>query len=114
MAIFISSDYYMNPFVSAEPEVRCMVERTNKDEFLILASDGLWDKVSNEVVSKIAGNCFNGRTTAMFLDSVSGSSATDAAAPLADADAELSISRGSMDNINVVVVKLRRLKTRAA
>ncbi|XP_015691383.2 protein phosphatase 2C 51-like [Oryza brachyantha] len=112
MAIFISSDYYMNPFVSAEPEVRCMVERTNKDEFLILASDGLWDKVSNEVVSKIAGNCFNGRTTAMFLDSVSGSSATDAAALLADA--ELSISRGSMDNINVVVVKLRRLKTRAA
>ncbi|XP_040385942.1 protein phosphatase 2C 51-like [Oryza brachyantha] len=99
----------MKSFVCAEPEVRCLVERTNKEEFLILASDG-WDKVSNEVVCKIARNCLNGCAAAMFSDSVPGSSATDAAALLA----KLAVARGSMDNISVVVVKLRRLKTRAA
>ncbi|XP_006654816.2 protein phosphatase 2C 51-like [Oryza brachyantha] len=102
-------DYYLKPFVSAEPEVR-VVERTSKDEFLILASDGLWDVVSNEVACKIARSCLNGRAAAMFPDSVSGSSAADAAALLA----ELAVSRGSKDNISVVVVELRRLKTRAA
>uniref|UniRef100_A0A0D3GB26 protein-serine/threonine phosphatase n=1 Tax=Oryza barthii TaxID=65489 RepID=A0A0D3GB26_9ORYZ len=102
-------DYYLKPFVSAEPEVR-VVERTDKDEFLILASDGLWDVVSNEVACKIARNCLNGRAASMFPESVSGSSAADAAALLA----ELAVSRGSRDNISVVVVELRRLKSRAA
>ncbi|KAF0927017.1 hypothetical protein E2562_029242 [Oryza meyeriana var. granulata] len=102
-------DYYLKPFVSAEPEVT-VVERTDKDDFLILASDGLWDVVSNEVACKITRNCLNGRAASMFPESVSGSSATDAAALLA----ELAVSRGSKDNISVVVVELRRLKSRAA
>ncbi|KAL5202705.1 hypothetical protein ABZP36_013657 [Zizania latifolia] len=39
-------DHHLKPFVSAEPEVT-VIERTDEDEFLILASDGLWDVVSN-------------------------------------------------------------------
>ncbi|RLN31084.1 putative protein phosphatase 2C 49 [Panicum miliaceum] len=38
----------MKPFVTAEPEVT-VTERTDEDECLILASDGLWDVVTNEV-----------------------------------------------------------------
>uniref|UniRef100_A0A0D9WJZ7 protein-serine/threonine phosphatase n=1 Tax=Leersia perrieri TaxID=77586 RepID=A0A0D9WJZ7_9ORYZ len=102
-------DYYLKPFVSAEPEVT-VIERTEKDEFLILASDGLWDVVSNEVACKIARNCLNGRASSMFPESVSGSSATDAAALLA----ELAVARGSKDNISVVVVELTRLKAKKA
>ncbi|KAK3137950.1 hypothetical protein QOZ80_5AG0362490 [Eleusine coracana subsp. coracana] len=98
-------DYYLKPFVSAEPEVTVM-ERTDQDEFLILASDGLWDVVSNEVACKIARNCLNGRAASMFPETVSGRTAADAAALLT----ELAISRGSKDNISVVVVELRRLK----
>uniref|UniRef100_A0A0D9V3P2 protein-serine/threonine phosphatase n=1 Tax=Leersia perrieri TaxID=77586 RepID=A0A0D9V3P2_9ORYZ len=100
-------DYYLKPYVIAEPEVTVM-DRTDKDEFLILASDGLWDVVSNEVACKIARNCLSGRTASKFPESVSGSTAADAAALLV----ELAISRGSKDNISVVVVELRRLKSR--
>ncbi|OEL13923.1 putative protein phosphatase 2C 51 [Dichanthelium oligosanthes] len=98
-------DYYLKPYVSAEPEVT-VVERTDQDEFLILASDGLWDVVSNEVACKIARNCLSGRAASMFPDSVAGRTAADAAALLT----ELAMSRGSKDNISVVVVELQRLK----
>uniref|UniRef100_A0A0A9E0I3 protein-serine/threonine phosphatase n=1 Tax=Arundo donax TaxID=35708 RepID=A0A0A9E0I3_ARUDO len=98
-------DYYLKPYVSAEPEVTVM-DRTDQDEFLILASDGLWDVVSNEVACKIVRNCLNGRAASMFPESVAGRTAADAAALLI----ELAMSRGSKDNISVVVVELRRLK----
>ncbi|KAF8716152.1 hypothetical protein HU200_026428 [Digitaria exilis] len=98
-------DYYLKPYVSAEPEVT-VVDRTDQDEFLILASDGLWDVVSNEVACKIARNCLSGRAASMFPESVAGRSAADAAALLT----ELAMSRGSKDNISVVVVELQRLK----
>ncbi|XP_002441544.1 probable protein phosphatase 2C 51 [Sorghum bicolor] len=99
-------DYYLKPYVSAEPEVT-VVERTEQDEFLILASDGLWDVVSNEMACKIARNCLNGRAASKFPGSVAGRTAADAAALLT----ELAMSRGSRDNISVVVVELQRLKT---
>ncbi|XP_062216897.1 probable protein phosphatase 2C 8 [Phragmites australis] len=102
-------DYYLKPYVTAEPEVTVM-DRTDKDEFLILASDGLWDVVSNEVACKIARNCLSGRAASKYPESVSGSTATDAAALLV----ELAMSHGSKDNISVVVVELRRLKSRTA
>ncbi|TKW25778.1 hypothetical protein SEVIR_3G141300v4 [Setaria viridis] len=98
-------DYYLKPYVSAEPEVT-VVDRTDQDEFLILASDGLWDVVSNEVACKIARNCLSGRAASKFPESVAGRTAADAAALLT----ELAMSRGSKDNISVVVVELQRLK----
>ncbi|KAM3412948.1 hypothetical protein ACQJBY_004234 [Aegilops geniculata] len=100
-------DYYLKPYVSAEPEVTA-VERTGKDEFLLLASDGLWDVVSNQEACRVARSCLTGRAAAAFPESVSGRSAADAAALLA----ELAITRGSKDNISVVVVELKRLKSR--
>ena len=102
--LHVSGDYYLKPYVSAEPEVM-VVERTDQDELLILASDGLWDVVSNEVACKIARNVLSGRAASMFPDSVAGRTAADAAALLV----ELAMSRGSKDNISVVVVELQRL-----
>ncbi|XP_066362206.1 protein phosphatase 2C 51-like [Miscanthus floridulus] len=99
-------DYYLKPYVSAEPEVTA-VERTEQDEFLILASDGLWDVVSNELACKIARNCLSGRAASKFPESVAGRTAADAAALLT----ELAMSRSSRDNISVIVVELQRLKT---
>ncbi|CAN8295147.1 unnamed protein product [Cochlearia groenlandica] len=40
-------DNYLKPYVSSEPEVT-VTARTEEDEFLILASDGLWDVVTKE------------------------------------------------------------------
>jgi protein phosphatase 2C len=95
----------MKPFISAEPEVT-VTERTQKDEFIILASDGLWDVMTNEVACKVARNCLCGRAAAKYPDTVHGSSASDAASMLV----EFAMSRGSTDNISVVVVELKRLK----
>ncbi|XP_066306714.1 probable protein phosphatase 2C 8 [Miscanthus floridulus] len=98
-------DYYMKPFISAEPEVT-VTERTHKDEFIILASDGLWDVMTNEEACKVARNCLCGHAAAKYPDTVHGSSGSDAAAMLV----EFAMSRGSTDNISVVVVELKRLK----
>ncbi|GJR41407.1 phosphatase 2C 37-like protein, partial [Tanacetum coccineum] len=49
-------DNYLKPYVIPEPEVT-VTERTPEDECLILASDGLWDVVSNEVACSIARLC---------------------------------------------------------
>ncbi|CAN6998002.1 unnamed protein product [Brassica rapa subsp. trilocularis] len=40
-------DNYLKPYVSSEPEVT-VTERIEEDEFMILASDGLWDVVTND------------------------------------------------------------------
>jgi len=84
-----------------------VTKRTEKDEFLILASDGLWDVISNEVACRITRHCLSGRAARIFPQAISGSSASDAAAFLA----ELAMSRGSRDNISVIVVELKRLSS---
>ncbi|PAN29383.1 hypothetical protein PAHAL_5G222400 [Panicum hallii] len=100
-------DYFMKPSMSAEPEVT-VTDRTDTDEFIILASDGLWDVMSNEFACKVARYCLSGRAAAKCPATVGGSSARDAAALLV----EMAAARGSDDNISVVVVELRRLAWR--
>lgn len=98
-------DHYLKPFIISVPEVT-EIDRTDKDEFLILASDGLWDVVPNDVACKATRYCLTGRAAKRFPDTVLGSTATEAAALLAD----MAINRGSRDNISVVVIELKKLK----
>ncbi|KAJ3685851.1 hypothetical protein LUZ61_015015 [Rhynchospora tenuis] len=51
-------DHNLKPSVICEPEVTTM-ERLEEDEFLILASDGLWDVISNEMACVIVRNCLS-------------------------------------------------------
>ncbi|KAA8533628.1 hypothetical protein F0562_030938 [Nyssa sinensis] len=85
-------DHYLKPFVISEPEVT-VNERTDADEFLILASDGLWDVISNEVACEVVRRCLDRRMRRKCQKSVHGrksseianeSRATEAAAALAD------------------------------
>ncbi|KAM0938468.1 putative protein-serine/threonine phosphatase [Dioscorea sansibarensis] len=98
-------DYYLKPYVISEPEVT-VVDRTEIDEFIILATDGLWDVVSNQVACKVARQCLSGRAAKMFPEAVRGRTAVEAATLLV----ELAMSRGSKDNISVVVVALKKLR----
>ncbi|KAF8703856.1 hypothetical protein HU200_031952 [Digitaria exilis] len=129
-------DGYLKPFVTAEPEVT-VTERTDEDECLILASDGLWDVVSNEMACNVVRACFrsNGppspgsRANGVMppSDAVAGREGDGAAAAAAAAvkgvdkaesdracaDAallltKLALARRSSDNVSVVVVDLRR------
>ncbi|KAL0304394.1 UNVERIFIED_CONTAM: putative protein phosphatase 2C 8 [Sesamum radiatum] len=108
-------DYYLKPFVIAKPEVR-VTSRSDADEFLIVASDGLWDVVSNDVACQVVRKCLEGQVKRSNLphfsmlqdhnhtDSLmSKSGAGQAAAVLV----ELAMARGSKDNISVTVVELK-------
>ncbi|CAI9759738.1 unnamed protein product [Fraxinus pennsylvanica] len=53
-------DSYLKPYVISEPEVT-ITERMAEDECLILASDGLWDVVSNETACGVARMCLQSR-----------------------------------------------------
>ncbi|XP_008240703.1 PREDICTED: protein kinase and PP2C-like domain-containing protein [Prunus mume] len=82
----------LKPAVTAEPEITETI-LSAEDEYLVMASDGLWDVVSNaEVVSII-------KDTVKEPGMCSKRLATEAA------------ERGSKDNITVIVVFLRPVST---
>ncbi|XP_010542664.1 PREDICTED: probable protein phosphatase 2C 25 [Tarenaya hassleriana] len=86
-------DGHLKQWVIAEPETQILRIEPGH-EFLILASDGLWDKVSNqEAVDIVRPICLG-----------TGRPLLSACKKLA----ELSASRGSFDDISVMVIRLRR------
>lgn len=97
-----AGDHYLRPYVISVPEVT-VTERSTEDELLILASDGLWDVVSNETSCRVASRYLNRQPATKASEKKRREpSAAQAAALLA----ELAYSRGSRDNISVVVVRL--------
>ncbi|MBA0582209.1 hypothetical protein Gorai_024360 [Gossypium raimondii] len=98
-------DRYLKLYVISKPEVS-VIERTKSDTFVILASDGLWDVVSNELACEVVKRYLDGHIKITFSehnDGCSGNHAAEAAAMLA----ELAVARGSTDNISVIVVELK-------
>ena len=81
----------------SEPEIK-VISRTKGDEFLILATNGLWNSVSNNEACNAARHCFTPR----FSSLPSVGCATEAAELLVD----LAYSKKCKDNISVVVVNL--------
>lgn len=92
--------------------------RAREDECLVLASDGLWDVMSNEEVCDLARKRIlvwhkkNGTNP--------GADQGEGVDPAAQAAAEflsnLAIQRGSKDNISIIVVDLkahRKFKTKS-
>ena len=93
-----------------------VTDRTAMDDCLILASDGLWDVVSNDTACGVARTCLLGKAPAMA--SVLGSTSAEREAGGENADkacsdasmllTKLALARRSSDNVSVVVVDLRR------
>ncbi|XP_010510497.1 PREDICTED: probable protein phosphatase 2C 24 [Camelina sativa] len=98
-------DNYLKPYVSCEPEVT-ITDRTD-DDCLILASDGLWDVVSNETACSVARMCLRGgqkRRGGHEDPATSDKACTEASVLLT----KLALARHSSDNVSVVVIDLRR------
>ncbi|KAJ3676684.1 hypothetical protein LUZ60_004096 [Juncus effusus] len=104
-------DSYLKPYVISEPEVT-VTERSQSDEFLIMASDGLWDVLTNEKACQIVRTFLRTRSekAAQVGESdeaggVSGldQACTDAAVLLT----KIAFGKQSGDNISVIVVNLR-------
>ncbi|XP_042508686.1 protein phosphatase 2C 16-like [Macadamia integrifolia] len=101
-------DRYLKPWIIAQPEVK-LVPRAKEDECLILASDGLWDVMTNEEVCEVARRRIllwhkrNGVTPPTERDN----GVDPAAQAAAEYLAKLAHHKGSKDNITVVVVDLK-------
>lgn len=98
-------DSYLKPYVIPEPEVT-ITDRSDGDECLILASDGLWDVVSNETACGVARMCLRAQspTTAAAAEDIPDKACSDASILLT----KLALARHSADNVSVLVVDLRR------
>ncbi|KAI3786183.1 hypothetical protein L1987_45315 [Smallanthus sonchifolius] len=110
-------DRYLKPSIIPEPEVT-FTARAREDECLILASDGLWDVMSNEEACEVA------RKRILIWHKKNGGNAVErelngvdpAAQAAADYLSMLALQKGSNDNISVIVVDLkaqRRFKTKS-
>ncbi|CAN4095836.1 unnamed protein product [Withania somnifera] len=108
-------DNYLKPYVISEPEVT-ITERSDEDECLILASDGLWDVVSNETACGVARMCLLSRrppspATSPENDITAtgdGESSDKACSDASILLTKLALARRSTDNVSVVVVNLRK------
>ncbi|XP_012442814.2 probable protein phosphatase 2C 25 [Gossypium raimondii] len=85
-------DHHLKQWVIAEPETKIITIKPEY-EFLILASDGLWDKVSNQEAVDIA------RPSCVGINKQNPLSACKKLV-------NLSVSRGSSDDISVMLVQL--------
>lgn len=91
-------DHSLRPYVIAEPEVT-IVNRHHADEILIMASDGLWDVMSNQEACNLAKKC-------LLRAQQRGSSRQSAARVAATVLTRAAVDRGSRDNVTVVIVDL--------
>ncbi|KAJ4866751.1 Protein phosphatase 2C 7 [Raphanus sativus] len=110
-------DQYLEPYVIPDPEVTFM-PRAREDECLILASDGLWDVMSNQEACEFARRrilLWHKRNGALPL-AERGVGEDQACQAAADYLSKLALQKGSRDNISIIVVDLkaqRKLKTRS-
>lgn len=80
-------DRMLKPLVVAEPEVKEFT-RSSDDHFLVVASDGLWDTITNDDAAQLALRHDDPQAAAKHL-------------------MEEAYARGSLDNICVMVIDLR-------
>ncbi|KAM0013141.1 putative protein-serine/threonine phosphatase [Helianthus debilis subsp. tardiflorus] len=107
-------DDYLKPYVIPEPEVT-VTQRTDDDECLIIASDGLWDVVSNDVACHVARMCLRSeevpsppQSDGSPFNVARGESSDKACSDASLLLTKLALARRSADNVSVLVVDLRR------
>lgn len=101
-------DRYLKPWIIPDPEVT-FISRAKEDECLILASDGLWDVMTNEEVCDIARKRILvwHKKYGGTLPAERGDGGDPAAQAAADYLSNLALHKGSKDNISVVVADLK-------
>jgi protein phosphatase 2C len=112
----LAGDELLKPEVICEPETTITV-KSDGDYCLILASDGLWDVMSNRVACDIARECLEDGSTTRARAVGSDETGTSSSAPVDQQQeppccraaallARLALGRESSDNISVVVIDL--------
>lgn len=97
----------MSPYIIPVPEITFMT-RSEEDECLILASDGLWDVMSNDEVGEVARRLLRRMRRSVISGNVS------PAQGVAENLTQLAIGRNSSDNISIIVVDLKNRRRHQA
>jgi len=89
---------YDNPLVSVLPDFVTHIRDHHQDEMIIIACDGLWDVFSNEeAIHEVRQMIWNEGETDMSL--------------VAEEMLDLSIQKGSKDNVSAIIIKLSSLSS---
>lgn len=91
-------DHYLHPYVIPDPEATAL-PRHPDDELLILGTDGLWDKLSNEYACEVSRRC-------LARAKAKGASRKAAAKCAATVLIRTAMQKGSRDNVTAIVVDL--------
>jgi len=91
-------DHSLRPYVIADPEVT-VVNRHPSDELMVMASDGLWDVITNQEACSLAKKC-------LLRARQKGSTRENAAKVAATVLTRAAVDRGSRDNVTVLVIDL--------
>ncbi|XP_057959422.1 protein phosphatase 2C 77-like [Malania oleifera] len=111
-------DRYLKPWIIPDPEVM-FIPRAKEDECLVLASDGLWDVMTNEEVCDLARKriLLWHKKNGVTLPLERGDRIDPAAQAAAECLSNRALQKGSKDNITVIVVDLkaqRKFKSRTS
>ena len=90
-------DFELKPMVSGLPDFEIHMRNYDQDEMIILACDGLWDVFSNEGAIYEVRDIFAEGETDLRL--------------VAEEMLDMSLNKGSNDNISAIVVKLSSTTT---
>ncbi|XP_047324773.1 probable protein phosphatase 2C 6 [Impatiens glandulifera] len=104
-------DRYLRPWIISVPEVS-FTRRMDDDECVILASDGLWDVMSNDEVAEVARRVLRRRRRANTTTTTTDDATMSAAQYVADALTEIAIGRNSSDNISIIAIDLKSKRKR--
>lgn len=99
-----AGDRYLRPWIIPIPEIS-FTTRSDEDECLVLASDGLWDVMTNEEVGQVACHLLR-----RLRRSSSTTDDTPPAQIVANNLTEIAYGRNSSDNISVIVIDLKARK----
>ena len=87
-------NYSIRNLIRADPDITER-ELTSQDDFVVLASDGLWDVFSANEVAEV---CYSWQRYGVSR--------------IADQLVQLALTRGSMDNVTAIVVSLSKYISR--
>ncbi|KAG6409771.1 hypothetical protein SASPL_127813 [Salvia splendens] len=106
-------DVFLKPSVISEPDMTITKRNHEEDEFVIVASDGMWDVVPMPMVGRVVHQCLTEphgggpRMSEYAVNSNNGALLSSRGACAAAVLTRLALGRNSIDNITVVVIDLK-------
>ncbi|KAK4422517.1 putative protein phosphatase 2C 8 [Sesamum alatum] len=95
---------YRKQYIITEPQVTVTKRTEHSDDFLIVATNSLWNVVCDEIACEVVKKyCVNGELQRLSADGSSSDAASEAAAALA----VLAMAKGSRHNISIIVVQVK-------